>query len=101
VVNQHNRLTGIFSSTDIRGVLFAVEVEPLVVMKDIMTSDIIVATPSEDLNTALQKFTIKNIDSLPVVQEDDHGVLMGMLNRREVIAFYNRQIQRMKNPEPE
>jgi CIC family chloride channel protein len=98
VVDHNGRLTGIFSSTDIRGVLFSVEIEPLVVMKDIMTSDIIVTTPSEDLNTAIQKFTIKNIDSLPVVKEDDHGILIGMLNRREVIAFYNRQVQRMKNP---
>ncbi len=97
VMDQDGRLNGIFSSTDIRGVLFSQEVEPFVVMKDIATSEIIVTTPSEDLNTALQKFTTKNIDSLPVVQEDDHGVLMGMLNRREVIAFYNQQVQRMKS----
>ncbi len=97
VMDQHERLIGIFSSTDIRGVLFSKEIESLVVMKDIMTSDIIVTTPSEDLNTALHKFTEKNIDSLPVVEEDDHGMLIGMLNRREVIAFYNRQLQRMKN----
>jgi len=97
VKDQQERLIGIFSSTDIRGVLFSEEVEPLVVMKDIMTSDIIATTPSEDLNMVLQKFTEKNIDSLPVVEEEDHGLLIGMLNRREVIAFYNRQLQRMKN----
>lgn len=97
VMDAHGRLIGIFSSTDFRSVLFSPEVEPLVIMKDLCTSDIIVTTPSEDLNTALQKFTTKNIDSLPVVREDDHGVLIGMLNRREVIAFYNRQIQRMKS----
>jgi CIC family chloride channel protein len=47
----------------------------------------------------LQKFTVKNIDSLPVVEEDDHGILIGMLSRREVIAFYNQRVQKMKNPE--
>jgi hypothetical protein len=51
---------------------------------------------SDDLNSVLQKFTEKNIDSLPVVTDDDHGVLMGMLNRREVIAFYNDKIREMK-----
>ena len=65
-------------------------------MKDIGTSDIIVTTPSDDLNSVLQKFTEKNIDSLPVVKDDDHGVLIGMLNRREVIAFYNDKIREMK-----
>ncbi len=66
-------------------------------MKDIATVDIIATSPSEDLNTVLQKFTTRNIDSLPVVQDDDSGILLGMLNRREVIRFYNQQVQEMKN----
>jgi CIC family chloride channel protein len=52
---------------------------------------------SEDLNAVLQKFTTRNIDSLPVVREDDHGILLGMLNRREVIAFYNQKVDEMKS----
>jgi len=97
VMDQHKKLSSIFSINDVRGVLFSPEMEGLVVMKDIGTSEIIVTTPSEDLNLVLKKFTIKNIDSLPVVQEDDHSELIGMLNRREVIAFYNQQIQDMKS----
>jgi len=96
VMDQHKKLSSIFSINDVRGVLFSPEIERLVVMKDIGTSEIIVTTPSEDLNIVLKKFTTKNIDSLPVVQEDDHTELIGMLNRREVIAFYNQQIQDMK-----
>ncbi len=96
VMDQNGRLNGIFSSTDIRGVLFSSEIENLVVMKDIATSDIILTTPEEDLNTVLQKFTTKNIDSLPVVEPDDYGLLIGMLTRREVISFYNERIQEMK-----
>ena len=68
-------------------------------MRDIATADIIFTTPEEDLNTVLTKFTKKNIDSLPVVKADDHGILIGMLNRREVIAFYNERIQKMKGQE--
>ncbi|MEA1948016.1 MAG: chloride channel protein [Thermodesulfobacteriota bacterium] len=97
VVDQFNRLAGIFSSTDIRAVLFSRGIGNLVVMNDIATFDIIFTTPSEDLNAVLQKFTIKNIDSLPVVKDDDHGILIGMLNRREVISYYNEQVQKMKN----
>lgn len=97
VMDDEKRLTGIFSSTDIRGVLFSQEIEHLVVMKDICSSDIITTTPADDLNSVLQKFTIKNIDSLPVVREEDQGLLIGMLNRREVIAFYNSRIEHMKS----
>ena len=96
VLDENKRMVGIFSSTDIRGVLFSSEIEHLVVMKDIATSDVVTTSPSEDLNTVLQKFTIKNIDSLPVVQNEDMGILMGMIHRRDVIAFYNRQIHRLK-----
>jgi CIC family chloride channel protein len=97
VMDENGRMNGIFSSTDIRGVLFSQEIEDLVVMQDIATSDIILTTPEEDLNTVLQKFTQKNIDSLPVVESDDHGILVGMLTRRDVISFYNERIQDMKN----
>jgi CIC family chloride channel protein len=97
VVDPFNRLVGIFSSTDIRGVLFSRGIGQLVVMNDVATFDIILTTPSEDLNTVLQKFTIKNIDSLPVVKDDDHSILIGMLNRREVISYYNERVQNMKN----
>jgi len=96
VMDQDQRLVSIFSINDVRGVLFSQEIEELVVMKDIGTSTIIFATPSEDLNSVLQKFTIRNIDSLPVVADDDHSKLIGMLGRREVIAFYNQQIQGIK-----
>jgi chloride channel protein, CIC family len=101
VMDENKRLTGIFSSTDIREVLFSQEIEHLVVMKDICETNIIFTTPEEDLNSVLQKFTVKNIDSLPVVRDEDPGTLIGMLSRREVITFYNNQINQMKNPAPE
>jgi CIC family chloride channel protein len=96
VMDENNRLRSIFSINDVRGVLFSPEIELLVVMKDIGTSDIIFTTPNDDLNSVLKKMTVKNIDSLPVVNQEDHQNLIGMLNRREVIAFYNDQIQKMK-----
>jgi len=97
VMDQHERLVGIFSSTDIREVLFTPEIEQLIVVDDIATTDIIVTTLSDDLNSVMQKFTIRNIESLPVVRDDDHGILIGMLRRREVIAFYNERVQHMKS----
>ncbi len=96
VMDRDGRMVSIFSINDVRSVLFSHEIEHLVVMKDIGTSEIITTNPSEDLNSVLKKFTMKNIDSLPVVQEDDSGKLLGMLNRREVIAFYNQKITEIK-----
>lgn len=97
VMDSNHRLVGIFSSTDIRGVLFSRDIDQLIVMKDIAKNDILVTNPEEDLHTVLVKLTGKNIESLPVVHENDRGNLIGMLNRREVIAFYNRQVKRLKD----
>jgi CIC family chloride channel protein len=97
VMDRHGKLSRIFSVNDVRGVLFAPGIGRLVVMKDIGTSDIIATSPSEDLNSVLKKFTVKNIDSLPVVRDDDPRELIGMLNRREVIACYNQRIQDIKS----
>ena len=96
VMDDSEKLIGIFSSTDFRSILFSSHIEQLVVVKDICTFDIIVTTPSEDLNSVLKKFTIKNIDSLPVVEDDDHCSFIGMLNRREVLAYYNERVQSIK-----
>ncbi len=96
VVDKHDRFIGIFSSNDIREVIFTPYLEDLVVMKDIMISDIILTSPSEDLNTVLLKLTQKNIDALPVVSNDDYGILTGLLYRRDIISYYNLYIKDMK-----
>jgi CIC family chloride channel protein len=101
VIDASERLVGIFSINDVRGVLFAPEIEHLVVMNDIGTADIIKTTPAEDLNTVLQKFTTKNIDGLPVVRAEEPNKLIGMLNRREVIAFYNQKVAELKAQQSE
>lgn len=97
VVDEHRRLTGIFSINDIRSVLFTQEIGDLVLMKDIACTEIIATTPSEDLNEVLKKFTVRNLQRLPVVREDDRRVLLGMLDRREVIQHYNQRVDAIKS----
>jgi CIC family chloride channel protein len=96
VVDGNGNLTGIFSNTDFRGVLFSSEIEDLVVVKDMATSDIISTTLSEDLHTVMNKFTKKNLESLPVVREDNPYKLVGMLRRKEVITFYNEKVEELE-----
>ncbi|NVL89731.1 MAG: chloride channel protein [Desulfobacterales bacterium] len=97
MVNKEDRLTGIFSINDVRGIIFDQEISDLVVMKDIANPDIIATTPSEDLNEVLKKFTIRNLHRLPVVKDEDHMVLLGMLDRREVIQYYNQRVEQIKS----
>ncbi len=96
VMDDKGAFSGIFSSTDIREVIFTSHLEELVVMKDIMISDLITTTPSEDLNTVLHKLTQKNIDALPVVKEDDSSAFLGLIYRRDIIAHYNYHVTKIK-----
>jgi CIC family chloride channel protein len=96
VINHDRKFTGIFSINDIRAILFDREIEDLVLMKDVATPRVIYTTPSEDLNEVLKKFTIRNLHRLPVVEDEDHSSFLGMLDRREVIRFYNQRVQEIK-----
>ncbi len=99
VINSKGDFSGIFSSNDIREIIFTPHIEQLVVMKDIMVSDLIYTTPSDDLNTVLLKLTQKNIDALPVVEEDGSGQLIGLIYRRDIISHYNDHIKKIKDHE--
>ncbi len=97
MVDENNRLVRICSINDFRGKLFSPDSDDQMSMCQFCTEDLITITPSEDLNSVLSKFTIKNIDSLPVMKEDDPEILVGMLSRRDVIALYNQKIREMKH----
>ncbi|PID99748.1 MAG: chloride channel protein, partial [Acidobacteria bacterium] len=62
--------------------------------KDVMTSRLITTTFGEDLNTILIKLTRKNIDALPVVEENDPKKLISMIYRRDIITFYNDYVRK-------
>ena len=55
VMDPEDRLAGIFSSTDIRGLLFERGVGDLVVMQDIAHTDIIVTTPCRGFKCGSEK----------------------------------------------
>lgn len=99
VVDAEGRLSGIFSINDVRPYLLNEELWDLLIIKDIARQDVITTHPEEDINTVLRKFTIRNIDQLPVVKTEDPGIFLGMISRREVINFYNQQLEKMRRAE--
>lgn len=92
VLNEQEGIVGIFGLSDIRRLYQQSVVGDLVTVQDFMTEEVISVAPDDDLHTALRRFTIRNIDELPVVDPEDETVLLGMLSRKDVIAAYDDQI---------
>lgn len=96
VVNSEHKMVGIFSLRDLRAVLTGNGSGDLIVAADIATQSVLTVTPEDDLNSAMRRFTQKNIDYLPIVAEDDKGRVLGMLNRRDVISAYHERLTKIR-----
>ncbi len=99
VVDEEQNVVGIFSARDVRTYLYDETIWHLAIAEDLMVTNIVSVTLEDDLNTALQRFTAVNLDELPVFDLENPGKILGMLRRKETIAFYNRQLLRRKQGE--
>jgi len=82
-VLDSGKLVGIFSERDVLTRIVAEGRNPDDTRVDsVMTKDIIVAAPGDDINDALQKMHERNCRHLPVVQG---GNLVGMISIRDLL----------------
>lgn len=96
VIDENEKMVGIFSADDVRSWLYDDSIWTLAVARDVMVTKIVSVAPDDDLNTALQRFTALNLDELPVLDPNDEGKLLGMLRRKETIAAYNQSLMKHK-----
>jgi len=78
-------LVGIFSERDVLSRVIADGLDPdSTPVGTVMTKDIVVASPSDDINEALQKMHARSCRHLPVVQG---GKLVGMISIRDLLQI--------------
>jgi chloride channel protein, CIC family len=94
VVDDDGRMQGILSFQDVRSVLFEETLANVLVAGELATSDVITLVPTDTLQLALQRFNLKDIDSIPVVDNQDPRKVLGMLRRKDVLDAYNRELLR-------
>jgi len=93
VLSDEGKLTGMVTRQDINLALQSGDADSEV--KEIMAKDIIVCFPNESLKTALNKMAKKNIGRIPVVKQDNHQDIIGILTRKSIINAYNYSIDRI------
>ena len=92
VVDSNGLLAGIITIEDFKEVLFEEELGHLVVVKELLTTNVITITENEDLGSALKKIGFKNIEQLPVVEENNPRKIIGILSRRDIFTAYNKAL---------
>jgi CIC family chloride channel protein len=97
VVNDENRLVGIFSLRDLRSVFGSKGEGAIILAADLATSPVLTVNPKDDLHTALRRFTQKNIDEIPIVDPVESGKILGMLSRKHLIAAYHDRVTELQH----
>ncbi|MFQ5482161.1 MAG: CBS domain-containing protein, partial [Nitrospinaceae bacterium] len=92
IVDRQGDMNGILSFADIREAAFMDGLENLVVAGDIATRHVVSLTPNHNLNEAMETFNQLDVDQLPVVRVGDARKVIGLLNRQDVLAVYNREV---------
>ncbi len=96
VLDNQDRFVGIFSAHDVREFTYDDSVHNLAIAADLMVSQPITLTLDMDLHLAMSRFSIKNLDELPVVDAEDSGKLLGILRRRAITRAYNEKLEELK-----
>ncbi len=92
VVDDSGLLSGIVTFQDFQEVVFEEGLGDLVVVKDISIPNVITITGNKNLDEALKKIGLKNIEQLPVVDENNPRKIVGILSRRDIFSAYNKAL---------
>ena len=92
VVNSKGEMSGILSFHMVREMIFEEELADLVVANDLSVKPVRFLTPENNLNQAMELFAQLDVEQLPVVHNNDVKRVIGMVNRGEVVAAYNREV---------
>jgi len=99
VVDDDNKLVGIFSLTDIRRLYLEDDVGEFIIVGDFMIDSVITARPDENLDEVLRRMTANNINALPVMDPEKDGEVLAILERGEIGHAYDKRLHALKTGE--
>jgi CIC family chloride channel protein len=87
VMDTEDHLLGVVTETDMEEAIVQGRAAEATV-GDIMTTSLITCSPGEPLRTAFRRFSERAVHQIPVVEEDNPGLVTGVLRRSELLWAY-------------
>lgn len=91
VVDEADRYVGMVVGDDVRTTLLQREAVPLLIVAELMRTDLPTVTRDETLEMVLDKFSRHDVSSLAVV--DANGVVKGLITRSRLMARYQNALE--------
>jgi CBS domain-containing protein len=91
VVDREDKFTGLIAFQEIRDSLYDETIRNLIIAKDLAVPPKATVTPGVTLEAAIEQFRLKDVDFIPVVDEDDSGHLVGILKQGDVLAVFRER----------
>jgi len=88
VVDREGIFVGLIAFPEIRDSLYDESIRNLIIAKDLASSPKITVSTETALDQALEKFSLKDVDFIPVVNSEGPGKLVGILTQRDVLAAF-------------
>jgi len=95
VIDENNKLQGIVTLHVLKSILGESEIADFLVAEDVANKDVVTTTEMENLNTLLHKIGFKEINTVPVL--DQNGRVVGIITRRDIIKAYNDATEKLHN----
>lgn len=89
VVDQNDELYGIVSVQDVEVAMEQDISTATTLVKDIATTDLLVAYPDETIADVLHRLSRRDVGRLPVVARDNPKKLLGTIRRSDLLKAYN------------
>ncbi|WNY23520.1 Voltage-gated ClC-type chloride channel ClcB [Methanimicrococcus hongohii] len=90
VLNRSGELTGLVTIKDMQEKM-DIENEDQKI-KDIMTTDVLVAYPFETLDTVLDRMVSRDVSRLPVVMKSNQKKMVGIITQKDIMNAYNKSV---------
>ncbi|MEM9019242.1 MAG: chloride channel protein [Planctomycetota bacterium] len=92
VVDQREHYVGMVVGDDVRTTLLQREAVPLMIVGELMRSNLPTVSADETLDVVLDKFSKHEVSSLPLL--DAEGRVDGMITRSRLLRYYQQQLDR-------